>query len=327
LLAAILAISLALPPSGARSRLELDASALFDGRTLDSSPTGWFAGGFAPGGINPRAPGIYNGQWLGGGGSLGLTVFLHSVVDDDAAPSLQPFLQRSGSFHLGGGGSGASVDYPVSFASSGQAVLTHRTLGGGSVNLFAEGYYKGWLYLGTSIRADYTTWHDYVTASPTSQYAVDQSELIVPLSAEAGIRWHDLRVAAGWGVAPYRLGSAAMQVRFWGGAFASLYTVIHRWVGLGADVRVLDGGAFVDASASFWVRRRLGIVAGVAGGHGGFVDSPRSFDSVGGSAGIECWFQPRWALSLTYAPNWQQREDGYSMVQHLVTLTILSRPY
>jgi hypothetical protein len=103
--------------------------------------------------------------------------------------------------------------------------------------------------------------------------------------------------------------------------------VVRRWVGLSANLRVLDQGAAVDAAAIFWVRRRLGIFAGIGGGHGAFSDSPRTFDTVGGNAGIECWFSPRWALSLSYAPNWQQRDNGYSMVQHLLTLTLLARPY
>ena len=166
-------------------------------------------------------------------------------------------------------------------------------------------------------------------------FRTNSNELLVNASLSAGLRWRELLFTAGWGVTPYRLGSDAIQVRFWGGAFVGVRAVVSRFIELAARIEVLDGGAVVDGVATVWLRRRFGVSAGVTGGHGAFVDSAVVFDRVGGHVGLTAWLSARMAATLSYAPAWQSATpvDGFgtavtefSVVAHLVTLTVTSRP-
>jgi hypothetical protein len=164
---------------------------------------------------------------------------------------------------------------------------------------------------------------------------VPSRELGLDLSAAGGWRWRDVLVFVGWGVVAYQPGDDAMQVRFWGGAFAGVDAVVRRFVELQARVEVLDGGAAVDATATVWLARRFGLTAGIGGGHGAFSDSPVEYDRAGAQLAVAAWLSHRLAGSLGYALTWQRgtpvtalgiARDDFAFLAHVLTLTVTSRP-
>lgn len=72
------AVVAALPASGEPVRFDVSAAAQFDGRTIIA------------------AHNADEGAWLAGGGSVGATLYSRRLVDDDAAPALQPFCSARG---------------------------------------------------------------------------------------------------------------------------------------------------------------------------------------------------------------------------------------
>jgi hypothetical protein len=320
-IASLLALSLALPPSGQVTSVEIVAAIQLDVRSLNAAVRSV-----------PRS-----GEWLGGDGTFGVTVFGRRALDDEAAPPLQPFLQRVPRFHIEGGGGGASIHYPIVILAL--YPNTAQDLAGGHAATWADGYIGRWVYLAASLGINYQSWGrgelNPGMQTLSSVYRLNLSELTVSASAAAGVRWRDLLFSAGWGVAPYRLGADAMQVRFWGGAFVAVRAVVRGFVDLAARVQVIELGAIAEASATAWLRRRLGLTAGLEGGHGAFFDSPVVYDRAGGHVGVAWWFAPRLAASLTYAPAWQRASPvaglgtamaEISLVAHLLTFTVTSRP-
>jgi hypothetical protein len=333
-----LGIVAALAASGESTRLQLDVAFAIDARSLSATPPP-----VAP------PPGHSVGEDIG----VRATIFHRRVVDDDAAPALQPYLQRLWSFSVAAGGSAGDMTYPFyvlnPVAPSALALQYHSTDRAGYGSLSAAGYVGRYLHLGVRFGIRYDRFEPALWGSgatiggfgnitPISSGAVsvlDSSELALDGAASLGVRWRDVLVSAGWAVAPYRIGDAALHVRFWGGAFVDIRAVIRRRIDLAAHVQVLDGGALVDGSATVWLRRRFGLVIGGEGGHGAFADSPTQYDRAGGYVGVAWWLAPRVAVALRYAPAWQSPMPlvglGFvlpnsSMVQHVVTLQLTGRP-
>src|SRR5262249_3308933 len=133
-----------------------------------------------------------------------------------------------------------------------------------------------------------------------------------------------------------RLGEDALRVRFWGGAFMSVRAVVRRLVALQARLEVLAGGGLGELGATVWLRRRFGLDAGGAGGHGGSFDAASVRSArAGGHAGIAWWLTPRVAAALAYAPVWQRATPvagfgspyrDFSFVAHTVSLSVTVRP-
>jgi hypothetical protein len=329
-LAAVLA---ALPATGEPVRVDVSASAQFDGRTimLAHSPD--------------------EGAWLAGEGSVAATLYSRKLVDDDAAPGLQPFLQRAWSLHVDGGGGGGAVRYPfktINVTAPSSKLIDYRArVDDAHAALTADGYFGRWLYGAASFGVSYQAWKPAPVAiaiggfSPTGQItpgaaeALDDNELQLPASLALGVRVREVLVTAGWSVTPYRVRDSDFHVRFWGGAFVAARTVVARKLDLSARVDVVDRGALVSAAATLWLRRRIGLTAGVHGGHGGFVDYDAVYDTVGGNLGVSCWLSPALAATLAYAPTWQSPMSfvgfgffapSLSTVAHTITLTLTARP-
>jgi hypothetical protein len=326
----LFALTLALPASGQEMRLQLDASVMADVRSMSSTEPA----------VNPPS-----GEWIGGAAAVGVTVFHRRIVDDDAPPPLQPFLQRVARFHLDAGGGGASVVYPFRTFSP-QEPATFLVPYRSSIDQFrvaarADGYVWRGLYLGAGFGVDYATWRpageftiDGFSPSPSLPHLAS-SELSLNASVSAGLRWRDVLVVAGWSVSPYRIGADRMTVRFWGSAFVAGHIVVRRFIDLALRAGVLEAGAEADASVTVWLRRRVGVGLGVHGGHGAYVDSPVIYDRAGGRATIAWWIGPRIAASLSYAPVWQRTTavaglgtaiTNFSSVAHVLALTVSSRP-
>ena len=316
-----LGIVAALASSGETSWMELEPTLVVDARTM-SDP------------MRANAP---SGDALGINATLGITVFGRRVVDDDAAPPLQPFLQLAPRFHLEAGGGHATTHFPAYAPSAVDpiAFMTRYTThdDAGYFDASADGTIARRAYVAAALRLRYDSWG-------TDNYGggivhASSSELLIDASLAAGARWRDLLVFGGWSVTPYRVGADAFAVRFWGGAFAGVRAVVRRRWDLAARVDVLDSGARGEASATFWLRRRFGFTLAVEGGHGAFADSPVTFDRAGGRVAFAWWLAPRLAASLAYAPAWQSATPvaglggasaEFRYVAHVITLTLTSRP-
>jgi hypothetical protein len=314
----LLGLTLALPATTRETRFELSAAANLAYHALHWNGSG----SFPP----------LDGRSLGGSGTVGLTVFGRRIVDDDAAPPLQPFLQRSPRFHLGGSGGSSDVTYPTLALSPVEParpfVRLQGTRSAGHVDLSGDGYIGHWFYLGAAFAVDYTTWEyraDGVRLSGSRPPQLPSSQLQLAFSVAIGVRWRDVLVAAGWGLTPRRLDDGDLNVPFYGGAFVSLDSVVRRWIELSANVSVRPGGAVASGLASFWLGRRLGLLVGAGGGH----DSDGG-DFAGGQIGVQYWVRSRWAATLSYAPTWQRANGSAnvidSSVAHLVMLTLTARP-
>jgi hypothetical protein len=304
----------ALAPTNGASWAELDANL-----QLDAGSTG--------SGIAYSNSG---GGWLGGGVGLDTTVFLRRLTDDEAAPPLQPFLQRSPRLHFDLGGSGLSlrpaplINQPGSSLTNGAAsVATFSTA------LSGEGYLGPWFYLSGGVELGYTVWQwpPLVLSSVPTPPSQNQSELVVHPWLSLGARWDELLVFVGWGPTAVRFNDYSAEVRFWGNAFFGGHAVVRKFVDLGVRLDVLDQGALVEIWMNVWLYRRLGLGFALQGGHGAFADSSTIFDRAGGEITLSWWVKPRVGLSLAYAPSWRGAV-GYPAldeVQHLLTFGVAWR--
>ena len=326
MIVALLTVVAALPASGVSSRIEMDLRGGIDAQTMSDTR------------VNAQP----SGDALGGDITLRISAFHRRVVDDDAAPPLQPFLQRVARFAFEIGGGSTTATFP-DYVYAGSAFPQRYTTVNGAVHARggADGYLGRYAYLGGFLGVRYASWEpqqpagfgNITPAAPIPH--PNSSEVAIDASLAAGFRWRDLLAYAGWSVTPTRIGSDAFHVQFWGGAFAGVHAVVRRRWALDARVDLLDGGARAEASATLWLRRRFGFTVALEGGHGAFDDSPVTYDRAGGRVGVDWWLSPRIAAALAYAPAWQATtpvagfgaaEPEFGFVEHVVTLTLTSRP-
>lgn len=331
-----LGVLAALAASGESTRLQLDATLAIDGGTMSATPP-------------PLSP--PPGHWIGATLDARASLFHRRISDDDAPPPLQPFLQRVWTFSVDAGGSATDSTYPalvlnpqVPSIFESQLRMSDR---GGHGTLSADGWIGRYVSVAARLGLRYDRWQPdpsgqaiggFGNVTPIGdgvQPQLDSSELALDAAASVGVRWRDLHVSAGWGVVAYRIGSDALHVNFWGGAFVDARAVIRRRVDVQAHVALLDGGAAASGDVTVWLRRRFGLTLGAEGAHGAFADSPARYDRAGGHVGVAWWLVSRIAVSLRYAPAWQSPTPliglggvvtNYSRVEHVVTLTMTARP-
>ncbi|HEX6838545.1 MAG TPA: hypothetical protein VF334_18335 [Polyangia bacterium] len=268
----LLVTTLALAPTGNTSRLELDVGASVQSLSFTLN------GG-----------GLDDGASLGGQGGVGVTLFASRVVDDDAPPSLQPYLQAVSQLHVDGGAGGFHAQpgpastLPPNDSHNGYADLS--ALG------YADRLLYGYLGIGTRYRSD-------TAGSFTS--------LALPLTVSGGVRLRDVRLSIGWSVAPTRVDDRAFEVPFWGGALAQLYAVVQRRVGLLAEVDVVEGGASARGGATGYFQRRFSAGVSVNGGHGHESAYGLTFDQAGAGVSFQAWAAPRVAVAVDYSFQWSR---------------------
>jgi hypothetical protein len=300
MLAPLLAVTLALPATGQDTTFQLTASGSVGVTDYSSGQ-----------------PDLAGARSLTGSGGLAITGFLNPVIDDDAPPSLQPFLQRAGSFSLFGGGGHTSFTRPPQLGPSGETTF-------GNVGVDGSGYFGRALFVGAGLSLSYAT-HQFVG------YAEHDSFLALPLYVSAGVRWRALLVNAGWRVAPARNNEDAFAVSFWGNAYLNVYGVIGRRASIGGVVDVLDGGAAASVRFSIWTARRLGFGVSGGGGHAAPAAPARAYDFARGRVFAEVWVAPRAALSLVYELAWTRyvatTVPSSDAIMHGVSLEVTGRPW
>lgn len=294
----LLVTTLTLAPTGGSSRLELGASGEFDATTFNLPPALALAS---------------DGLSVGGQAGVGLTLFGTRVVDDDAPPGLQPFLQRTAALQLDAGGGGFDLSPPIGSA----LIPRHGSLAYADVS--AWGYANRFLYayVGLGIR-----------------YRNDERQMLttysIPIDVALGIRFGNARLSAGWTVEPTRYNDAAFHVPFWGNGYAHIYGVVGRRLGLDAQVSVFDGGAGANGSAKIYLARRFAVEAFVRGGHGRPSDFDYSYDHAGGGLSFEAWTSARFALGVTYSIDWWRytpaNSDSENDYTNLIALSFRVRP-
>jgi hypothetical protein len=293
----LFAATLVLAPSGNSSRVELITGGGFDASTVTLSVPGSADG---------------HGTVLGGQGGFGFTLFGQRVVDDDAPPSLQPYLQYATSLHVDGGGGG------FRFANDAPAQPGNDSTSG-YANVNASGYFDrvvyGYLGIGVRYRSD--------SAGPSTS-------LSLPIAVSGGFRLGDVLLSVGWGVAPTRYNDDVFKVQFWGGAFAQVYAVVHRRIGLSAGVDVVEGGAGARGGATFYLARRFSVGASLGGSHGHNAALGFTFDGVDAGVSFGVWTGPRFAVFLDDSFEWGRwlytnnvTENDY---KNVIGLTFLLRP-
>jgi hypothetical protein len=299
-----LVVLAALQPSGDSNLLQLDASLQLDTGSVDS-------------------PLVYstNGGWLGADVAAAVAVFGRRVRDDEAAPPLQPFLQRAPRYSLEVAGGGVSVRNlvllvnPLMSSPSPQGFFTAEAS--------ASGYLLRWIYLGGGLALRDNIGQVFTPQQQTS------NELLVTPWLVLGARWEDTLFFAGYGVTPVRAPDGTTLVRFWGNAWVGAHTVFRRFVDVNLRVDVLDGGAVADAGVDVWLRRRFAVGAGMEGGRGAFANSAAVYDRAGGRASLSYWLSARVGFTVAYTVLWLRVDPNvgnFYSLQHLLAFAVHWRP-
>jgi hypothetical protein len=291
--------TLALAPTGASSRFELTVQGEYDNEVIAVPQRG-------TAGSN------------GGDGSVGFTLFFdHPIIDDDAPPGLQPFLQRLSSLHVWGEGGGYQVlpttgsPLPAGSGYGGDASLS------GSV--YADRFFFASLGVGVDYRSD------------TSGGATTP-RLEVPLGISAGPRIGDTLLTIGWSLAPTRIGDSGFQIPFWGNVNLQVVSVLGRALSLHGEVDLYDGGAGAVAGLAVFIDRRLGVGGFVRGSYEHVFDTMVNDAHVGAGLEVDVWSGPRLAFELAYTFDWNQYHDADSGAvtetdyRSLIDLTMRLRP-
>jgi hypothetical protein len=196
---------------------------------------------------------------------------------------------------------------------------------GGGARVETDGYFGPHraIYANIGFGIDYSTQH----YGPNT---ADSSRLALPASLGIGVRWRDLRLRASWGFAPERQGAQSFEIPFWGNVGLHFLAVIRRRLELGADAWVLEQGASAAVNAELWLARRFGLAVALNGGHETRSSSDRTEDFAGGVAAFDCWLTSRFALFVSYRPEWRRdtgnHEPAAEGVEHLVTFGLVGRP-
>ncbi|HXU70473.1 MAG TPA: hypothetical protein VN947_14145 [Polyangia bacterium] len=279
------AASLALAPTGASFRFELSLGAEFAAESVTL----------------PRQTLLPDDSLFsaGGQGGVGLTVYATRVFDDDAPPSLQPYLQRVSELHVDGGASG----YSASPSTGGQ--LLPGTGYGGHVDLDGTAYLDRFFFasLGAGVR------YRSDTRGSGLYFATTTETIAVPVGIAAGPRFGDLRLALGWGVTPTRVGDDVFRVPFWGNVDVEAYGVVRRRLVLRARVDVYDGGAGAIGNVAVYLARRFELGAFVRGSQEHIYQTTLTDAHAGAGLDFEAWTGPRFAIELSDSFDWNRYTD------------------
>jgi hypothetical protein len=299
----LLAATLALAPTGQKLSVETWATGQFTAAHSD------FTG-------PARGPSV--ADMLGGGASGGFVLAFDPVIDDDAPPTLQAYLQRTGALSLSGGGSRFTYNYDHDFAP------LDRT--GGNATIGMDGYFGRTksFYGGARFTFNYSDDHfrDRSTSVTTISF---------PIAVTLGVRFGDVRVRAEWQVSPQKVNDAGVQVAYWYNLSLWGYGVVRRKVEWTVGAIALEQGFGGELDAVVWLGRRLGLSAQLFASHERSSVSATTRELAGGTIGLTAWFTGRFGLRTFYSPEWISFHDGpnpnESRLAHTISLGVIGRPF
>ncbi len=296
-----LAFALSLPPSDDTSRYQVDF-------TLHATPAvaHW-----------PISD-IGDQFEIGANAQLQLTLFVQPVRNDDAPPSLRPFLQRVASLSVA---VGADIGYHNLTSDSPEP--TQQSFGGTTVRVSAETYSHRYLYLAASVGYHFEhLWTD-------EGGFTDIHEPSVALAI--GVRFGDVRIAAVGGTTIDVFDDNVVVLPYVG---LRAHAVIRRRIELDGGAALLlpvggEIGESFDASAMFWLSRNAGLGIGGFYRHGALAVLNGENDSeYGGAVTAKLWLQPRTALTIGYSLRFETSvadDSDESRTDHQVTLGLTFR--
>ena len=277
-----LAVVLSLPPTDATSRYQLDADL-----HLTPAIAHW-----------PEL-GTSDSPEVSAGAQLQLTLFIQRVRDDDAPLSLQPFLQRVARFTVA---AGAAVGFSYPFSED-ERSPSAQSFGGPMIHTSIDGYVGRYVYLAAGV--GYQFEHRWSDASATDDLHEPSLDVAV------GVRVGDVRVAA---TADGTYVSHNGDGIFWGNVGLRAHAVSHRHIELDGGAALLlypakNGrgfGASADLSATYWIKRRLGLGCGAFYRLGFATPFGIQTDTQGGGfLSMKWWMSPHSGLSLTFRTTWE----------------------
>jgi hypothetical protein len=299
----VLVLALAVAPTAAQNRVEIDASL---------------------GGAVNRTPPIEEtgARWssLAGSAEMGVTVFLGRQVTDDEGPlSLQPFLQRLSSLHLSASRRGFTGDWSMDGRTT-----EHRTGTGRTFGASIDGYAGGYIYVEASFAADSDSWHGEYPTQPLAFPTWHGSDSL-PMQASFGLRLADVQLVAGWAVTPTRGDTGGFAVDDWRQLYANLRAVVDRRFDLTAQVMAVRGGISLYADGEIFLARNLGVWLRAFGGH--TTKDAGSSHWVGGGAGAAWWVSSRVKVGLDYGLSQASYEMPVrDLTEHHFTISTVLRP-
>jgi hypothetical protein len=111
------------------------------------------------------------------------------------------------------------------------------------------------------------------------------------------------------------------------------YSVLARHIEIGGGWQLLQGGFALDAAATFWLGRRLGLGFVLFYRFGDSVDSPADIEggwTAGGALSAKWWLSPRWALGLAVSPRYgridEQTDPDPNRIAVDITVGLTVRP-
>lgn len=309
-----LAFVFALPPSGESSRLQLDFGLVI-----------------APASDKWDDETTVNRLRIESAQKVSLTIFSRRVVDDDAPPALQPFLQRVARFSFTGSGAFAEGYF--------EDGTVRRDVNSFGIVAQADGYLGRYLYVGGSFGygrsaitftepSDNPSMNDVCVLQTCSS---DEQRL--PFQVAAGVRLANTRLWATWGATAYQLDDADWRVGYWGHVGVRVYSVVHRHIELAGGWQLIQSGFGLDFAATFWLGRRLGLGFGAFYRQGNAIDVPSELEAswtVGGKVSGKWWLSRRWALALDFSPRFglvaENTDPDPTRVSYDITLGLTFRP-
>jgi hypothetical protein len=297
------AASLALAPTGGDYRLELALDGEFTATAV--SPPGATA----------------HGLGTTGQGSGRLSVFSRRVVDDDAPPDLQPFLQRVSELRIEGGGGGLAYSPPAD--SNGAPPYDGAS---GFVDLSGHTFFDRLFYAYASFGV-----HDVTRKTDSGLVPASTSSMLtLPLAVAGGLRFGDFFFSLGWRLTPTSINGGEFEVPFWGGAWLHFYGVVHRRLALVAEVEVEDGGASGIAQANVYVLRRFAVIPFVRGGAAHLSNTMVDYGHAGGGLALQVWASARFAATVDYSFDWYRYDSNGESIEtdyrNLIDLSFRLRP-
>ena len=247
-------------------------------------------------------------------GLLRLHYYPTLVVDDDAAPQLQPFLQRRSELTLG-----ASVGYEVFEP----WIPTRSTIGGGG-EVGGDLYVTPLVAIWFRLAADRGTWSSRRLATPGTFSDIE-------LAAGAALRLDDVRFGVGyqyWGTWS-DFGTSEYASPGWGRLLLDAKAVLRRSIALSVRGCIWDGKVFsagtstgvggsVDAGVEWYPTRDSGLTFDVGGSGGaatltqyGLVAEDAMWmpgyplRSVHWALGLSHYFGPRLGVGLRYLGHYE----------------------